>query len=243
MDPVFVQIIVVAAVAGFVQGLSGFAFALVAVPLWAWTIEPQLLVPTVVVTAFLGQVISLLNLRSEIKLARATPFLIGGSVGVPLGVLILPALNVAAFQLFVGLTLVVYSSVMLRTKLLPVIRRGGKIADGFIGLLAGTMGSATGMPGPPIVLWCASRGWDKDIQRSTFQSFFVGTQILTIAIFVARGLINARSMQLVLVAALPVILSSWIGARAFKKLKDKDFRSIIFVLLLLSGINLVVKSL
>ena len=243
MDPVFVQIIVVAAVAGFVQGLSGFAFALVAVPLWAWTIEPQLLVPTVVVTAFLGQVISLLNLRSEIKLARATPFLIGGSVGVPLGVLILPALNVAAFQLFVGLTLVVYSSVMLRTKLLPVIRRGGKIADGFIGLLAGTMGSATGMPGPPIVLWCASRGWDKDIQRSTFQSFFVGTQILTIAIFVARGLINARSMQLVLVAALPVILSSWIGARAFKKLKDKDFRSIIFGLLLLSGINLVVKSL
>jgi uncharacterized membrane protein YfcA len=243
MDPVFVQIIVVAAVAGFVQGLSGFAFALVAVPLWAWTIEPQLLVPTVVVTAFLGQVISLLNLRKEVKLARATPFLIGGYVGVPLGVLILPTLNVAIFQLCVGVTLVIYSSVMLRLKFLPMIRRGGKIADGFVGLVAGTMGSATGMPGPPIVLWCASRGWDKETQRSTFQSFFVGTQILTIAIFIASGLINARSMQLVLVAALPVILSSWLGAQVFKKLKDKNFQNIIFGLLLLSGVNLVLKAL
>ena len=40
MDPVFIQVMLVAAVAGLVQGLSGFAFALVAVPSWAWTIEP-----------------------------------------------------------------------------------------------------------------------------------------------------------------------------------------------------------
>ena len=31
-----------AAVAGFVQGLSGFAFGLVAMSFWAWTVEPQL---------------------------------------------------------------------------------------------------------------------------------------------------------------------------------------------------------
>ena len=31
-----------AIVAGFVQGLSGFAFGLVAMSFWAWTVEPQL---------------------------------------------------------------------------------------------------------------------------------------------------------------------------------------------------------
>ena len=31
-----------AAVAGFVQGLSGFAFGMVAMSFWAWVLEPQL---------------------------------------------------------------------------------------------------------------------------------------------------------------------------------------------------------
>ena len=31
-----------AGVAGFVQGLSGFAFGMVAMSFWAWVLEPQL---------------------------------------------------------------------------------------------------------------------------------------------------------------------------------------------------------
>ena len=31
-----------AAIAGFVQGISGFAFSMVALSIWAWTIEPRL---------------------------------------------------------------------------------------------------------------------------------------------------------------------------------------------------------
>ena len=35
-------VVVGAALAGFVQGLSGFGFGLTAMSLWAWTLEPQL---------------------------------------------------------------------------------------------------------------------------------------------------------------------------------------------------------
>ncbi|MCM2306192.1 MAG: hypothetical protein NDI91_01835 [Sulfuritalea sp.] len=45
MDAVIVQVIVVATLAGFIQGLSGFAFALVATSLLAWIVEPQVLPP------------------------------------------------------------------------------------------------------------------------------------------------------------------------------------------------------
>ena len=37
-----VIVVVGAIVAGFVQGLSGFAFALVAMSIWAWTLDPKL---------------------------------------------------------------------------------------------------------------------------------------------------------------------------------------------------------
>lgn len=243
MDSVFVQVILVGVVAGFVQGISGFAFALIATSLWAWTIEPQLLVPTVVVTSLLGQGVSILSVKKEVKLARATPFLLGGALGVPVGVLILPMLNAGIFRMSIGIILVIYCSVMLRGRRLPVVQGGGKAADGCIGLIAGVMGGATGISGPPIILWCASRGWDKDVQRATFQSFFIGTQILIIGIYIAEGLINARTMQLVMVAALPVIISSWLGSRVFKRFADQHFQKVIFGLLFLSGVTLILNGL
>jgi len=240
---VFVQVILVGVVAGFVQGISGFAFALIATSLWAWTIEPQLLVPTVVVTSLLGQGVSILSVKKEVKLARATPFLLGGALGVPVGVLILPMLNAGIFRMSIGIILVIYCSVMLRGRRLPVVQGGGKAADGCIGLIAGVMGGATGISGPPIILWCASRGWDKDVQRATFQSFFIGTQILIIGIYIAEGLINARTMQLVMVAALPVIISSWLGSRVFKRFADQHFQKVIFGLLFVSGVTLILNGL
>ncbi len=239
----FVQVILVGVVAGFVQGISGFAFALIATSLWAWTIEPQLLVPTVVVTSLLGQGVSILSVKKEVKLARATPFLLGGALGVPVGVLILPMLNAGIFRMSIGIILVIYCSVMLRGRRLPVVQGGGKAADGCIGLIAGVMGGATGISGPPIILWCASRGWDKDVQRATFQSFFIGTQILIIGIYIAEGLINARTMQLVMVAALPVIISSWLGSRVFKRFADQHFQKVIFGLLFVSGVTLILNGL
>ena len=40
MDPLYL-IALGAMVAGFVQGLSGFAFGMVAMSFWAWSLEPQ----------------------------------------------------------------------------------------------------------------------------------------------------------------------------------------------------------
>ncbi|SNU15636.1 Uncharacterised protein [Acinetobacter johnsonii] len=37
-----------AMVAGFVQGLTGFAFALIAMSFWVWILAPQLAAPLVV---------------------------------------------------------------------------------------------------------------------------------------------------------------------------------------------------
>lgn len=243
MDPVIVQVILVATLAGFIQGLSGFAFALVATSLLAWTIEPQVLAPTVVITSLLGQVTSLSSVRAPARLAHATPFLIGGALGVPAGALLLPLLDATAFRTSIGMVLILYCSVMLGIKELPLFRRGGKRADGGVGLLAGILGGATGIPGPPIILWCALRGWDKETQRATFQSFFIGIQVLILGIYIATGLVNARSLQLVLVAALPIIISAWFGLRVFKRFTEHDFQRVIFGLLLVSGITLVVSGL
>ena len=70
-----------AALAGFVQGLSGFAFGLVALAVWAWVLEPALAGPLVVFGSLVGQVVALPQLRLA-SLPRALPFVLGGLVGV-----------------------------------------------------------------------------------------------------------------------------------------------------------------
>src|SRR5262249_39574491 len=72
--------------AGFVQGLSGFAFGLVAMTIWAWTIAPQLAGPLVVFGSLVGQLLSLGVVRHGFNAHRVWPFVLGGSVGTPIGV-------------------------------------------------------------------------------------------------------------------------------------------------------------
>jgi len=91
MDTVFLQVLVGAAVAGFVQGLSGFAFGLAAMGIWAWSVSPQLAGPMVVFGSLTGQLLSIHSVRRSLDLRRLLPFILGGVIGVPIGAAALPA--------------------------------------------------------------------------------------------------------------------------------------------------------
>ena len=73
-----------AIVAGFVQGLSGFAFSLVAISFWAWTVEPKLAAALAVFGGLSGQIIAALSVRRGFDLRLLLPFLIGGIAGIQL---------------------------------------------------------------------------------------------------------------------------------------------------------------
>jgi len=45
-------------VGGFVSGIAGFAFGLVALTFWVWQIDPKLLAPMVVFGSFVAQSLS-----------------------------------------------------------------------------------------------------------------------------------------------------------------------------------------
>jgi hypothetical protein len=129
--------LLVAALGAFVQGASGFAFALIASALWAWLIEPQVLAPTVMLTSLLGQVSSLVRVADKVRVARAGPFLIGGTVGTPVGVMLLPLFDAASFRLAIGVVLVAYCLLSLRRGALPLVTRGGRLADAGVGAISG----------------------------------------------------------------------------------------------------------
>ncbi len=90
MDSILIVVIVGSVVAGFVQGLSGFAFGLVAMSFWAWALEPRLAATLAVFGALTGQVIAAVSVRRGFDMKSLLPFVLGGLAGVPLGVALLP---------------------------------------------------------------------------------------------------------------------------------------------------------
>ena len=99
-------VVVGTCLAGFVQGVSGFAFGLVAVSVWAWWIEPQLAGPLVVWGSWFGQVLSIGTVRRGLVRRRVLPLLAGGVAGVPLGTWLLPHVDLRVFRAGVGMLLV-----------------------------------------------------------------------------------------------------------------------------------------
>src|ERR1051325_5229425 len=102
--PLIAAVALGAALGGFVQGLSGFAFGLVALGIWAWSVDPTIAGPLVVFGSLIGQLLSLHTVRRGLDPSRILPFILGGVIGIPVGVALLRLIDPTGFKLAVGST-------------------------------------------------------------------------------------------------------------------------------------------
>lgn len=232
-----------AVAAGFVQGLSGFAFALVATVFWSGVLPPQVCVPLIALGSVAGQLLTIRTVWASLDLRRAAPMVLGGVLGVPFGVALLPFLAPNAFRLGVGILLLVYCPAMLFSGSLLRITAGGRWADGAAGFLGGIMGGLAGLAGVAPTIWCMVRGWDRDAQRAVFQTFLVVSQGTAVLGFVVSGAYTPATVGLGLWVLPLALLPSLLGARLYARFSAATFRRLVLVLLLLTGLAMVVQGL
>ncbi|MGF6411133.1 sulfite exporter TauE/SafE family protein [Paraburkholderia tuberum] len=231
------------AVAGFVSGLAGFAFGLVAMVFWAWALPPQAIGPMLVVGSLVGQMLTVHTVRSQIRPKIIGPFIAGGIVGVPIGATLLPFIDPVGFRIGAGLLMIVYCGVMLAAKDLPTVTAGGAWADGGVGVVGGILGGIAGLVGPAPTIWCMLRGHNKDTQRAICQSFFIAMQSLTLVTYALTGLIGKQTLVLFGWMLPSSLLFAWLGSRLYRRLSDTAFRRVLLALLFASGVALLGSSL
>ena len=242
MEAQTLVIIAGAVAAGFVQGLSGFGFGLVAMSFWAWTIDPRLAAAMAVFGALTGQVIAAVTVRRGFDLQRLTPFVLGGLLGIPLGMLLLPQVDVQVFKAFLGTLLAIWCPAMLFSAQLPRITRGGRIADALVGAGGGIMGALGGFTGVLPTLWCTLRGMDKDAQRAIVQNFNLAMLAVTFASYIATGIITTATLPWFAIVAPAMLIPSLLGARLYIGISEATFRKVVLGLLTCTGIALLVSS-
>jgi uncharacterized membrane protein YfcA len=235
MESVWLVVALGAGVAGFVQGLSGFAFGMVAMSFWAWVLPPQLAAVLTVFGALLGQLLAAFTVRRGFVWAQLLPFVLGGLAGIPLGVWLLPQLDMWWFKALLGGFLVLWCPLMLLAPRWPALNVGGRWADAASGLAGGVMGGLGGFTGVVPTLWCTLRGYPKDVQRAVIQNFNLSMLLVTMGVYLGTGMVTRDMLPLFAVVAPAMLLPTWLGTRLYIGISEARFRQLVLGLLTLSG--------
>ncbi|MFV9473444.1 sulfite exporter TauE/SafE family protein [Advenella sp. RU8] len=231
-----------AIVAGFIQGLSGFAFSMVSMSFWAWVLDPRLAATLAVFGALTGQILAAFSVRRGFNLNLLWPFILGGLAGIPMGVAVLPYLDMDWFKVILGALLVLWCPAMLFSQQLPRITIGGRLADGIVGIAGGIMGGIGGFTGTLPTLWCTIRGYNRDAQRAVIQNFNLSMLLVTMCTYLATGMITTEMLPLFAIVLPAMLIPTLLGTRFYTKINDVAFRKIILTLLTCSGIALLLSS-
>ena len=108
-------------------------------------------------------------------------------------------------------------------------------ADGIVGGVSGFVGGSTGLAGIPVVIWSTLRGWSKDEQRAVFQPVAIAIFAMVLVWFAGSGMVTAETVRLFVIGLPAVLLGMWLGLRLYGKLNEAAFRTVVLVLLLISG--------
>ncbi len=243
MESFYGVVAVGAVLAGFVQGLSGFAFGLVAMSFWAWFLEPQLAAALAVCGAWTGQMLAALTRRRASYWGTLMPFLAGGVLGVPLGTWLLPMLDAQLFKVFLGALMVIWCPIMLVSGRLGQVSVRSRAVDGLAGLAGGVMGGLGGFTGVVPTLWTTMTGLPKDEQRAVIQNFNLATLSVTLLAYLATSSIQPGMLPAIAVVVLAVVLPVLAGARLYVGISQQAFRIIVLSLLTLSGVAMLASAL
>lgn len=240
MDPLYL-IALGAIVAGFVQGLSGFAFGMVAMSFWAWGLEPRLAASLTVFGSLTGQLIAVFSVRRGFRWPLLWPFVLGGLAGIPLGVWVLPYLDMLWFKAVFGTLLVLWCPLMLMAPRLPRLQ-GNRLADGAVGMVGGALGGIGGFTGTVPTLWCTLRGFDRDTQRAVIQNFNLSMLLVTMLTYLGTGVVTQQMLPSFGVVALAMALPALLGTRLYLGISEQTFRRLVLGLLTLSGVAMLIAS-
>ena len=220
-----------------VTGVAGFAFGLVASAIWLYVITPGQSAPLIAAFAIVIQGLSLWKVRKALTWSRLWPFLIGGALGIPLGAEVLLWASPSLMRSIIGLALVLFSVYTLVRPKLPTVS-ASRTGDGVVGVISGILGGSTGLAGIAVIIWSTLRGWSKDEQRAAFQPVAVATFAMALLWFGVSGMITSDTLRLFAIGLPGVLLGTWLGLKIYGKLDEATFRTVVLVLLLISGLTL-----
>lgn len=236
MVPEKVLIGIVIFIASLLQGVFGFAFMLIALPLLSLFLSVKVAVPLLSFFLALLSGILAFRFRGRFDLRDVMPLLSGALIGIPLGILFLIEFSDRFIKTTLGLLLIGYSLYSLLIREIPYRLPGW--AGCIAGFSAGALGGAFNITGPPVVFYMSAQKWTKLNSVGSLNFFFCVTSTVLLAFHIALGNIT-REITFTFLELIPVMVAGMlVGVHVFKRIDEENYRRGLFFLLSVMGLML-----
>lgn len=242
IDVTTLQVLAVIFFATLVRSTFGFGEALVAVPLLAFFIPITVATPVAVLMSITIAGIVVVQDWRKVHV-RSTGWLVFSSLlGIPLGLLLLTCAHQTAVKITLAGIIIAFALYSLIVKSPPELHsdsRGWLLTCGF---LAGALGGAYGMNGPPLAIYGSMRRWSAQHFRATLQGYFLPASIIGMVGYWSAGLWTREVTHYYLVSLPGALPAIWIGRFLNHRLRGDVFMKYVYAGLGAIGVLLLFQA-
>ena len=223
----------VVAIAAAAWMLSGFGFALLAVPLLTVLIGAK---AAVVGVGLLSPMLSLqlvLRSRRDVDVRTVALVISASLLGMPIGLVVLSRADDRLLQAVIGLVVLIFVLALWRG--LSFAHQGPGVELG-AGFASGVFATSTGTTGPPLVIALHGRGLEPSAFRATLGGVFLIQGSLSVIAFALVGEIGRSSIQVLLVGLPAAVLGVLAGEWGFARIDRERFRHLVLGMLVVSAL-------
>jgi uncharacterized protein len=242
MNVTTLQVLLIIFFATLIRSTFGFGEGLIAVPLLALILPMGIAAPVVVLLSITIAAVVVVQDWRKIHV-RSTGWLLGPTLlGIPLGIALLTSPHEQVVKAALAIVIVAFAGYFLLGKKPRELRDdniGWLLGCGFI---AGVLGGAYGMNGPPLVIYGAMRRWSPQHFRATLQGYFLPASVIAMAGYWFAGLWTPAVTHFYLIsvpAALPAI---FLGRMVNRRLQGDAFLKYVYCGLVGVGLILLMQA-
>lgn len=241
MESGTLYILSVVFVATVVRSAFGFGEALLAVPLLVLRIPLQVAAPlAVLISVTIAGYIVVQDWR-HVHFKSAGWLVFATLFGIPLGLMLLTSSHQQAVKLGLAIVIICFALLSLAGSP-PELRTDNKIWLAGCGLVAGILGGAYGMNGPPLAVYGTMRRWSAQHFRATLQGYFLPASLLGMLGYWWKGL-WVPSVTHYYLLSLPITIPAiWAGRTLNQRLAVDSFRKYIYCGLIIIGAVLAIQA-
>ena len=236
------HVLIVVFVATLIRSAIGFGEALVAVPLLALHLRLEIAAPLAVLVSITIALVVVaqdwrkIHVRSMGWLMAATVF------GIPLGLWLLTSTHQRLTKATLALLIMAFSVYSLIGERPPELKADSMPWLLGCGFVAGIMGGAYGMNGPPLAVYGSMRRWSAQHFRATLQGYFLPASALGMAGYWLKGLWTPAVTHYYLLSLLAVVPAIPLGRVMNHRMRGETFLQYVYAGLVVVGAVLLVQA-
>jgi hypothetical protein len=237
LDPFAAETLAIAAAvaiaAGVIRGITGFGGAMVMAPPLALLLGPLVAVPVALLLESLAAAPMLVQTRAQVRWRVIGPIILAGCLTIPLGTWVLVSVDPVTMRRAIAATVIAFSLVLLAGWRYHGEPRAG--ASLGVGALCGALVGATGMGGPPAIVYLLAGPDRIEVARANLTWFVGGISTAALVALAAVGALARDPLVLAVLLAPGYYGGMVAGTRLFARFDDRGFRR--FTLVFLAAVS------